>query len=60
METTITFLLNVLKHMFHYHKYFKELKKIKKKLELMEIHKLIIYNEKNIQQKNKSNNITQR
>lgn len=46
--------------MFHYHKYFKELKKIKKKLELMEIHKLIIYNEKNIQQKNKSNNITQR
>jgi hypothetical protein len=46
METTITFLLNVLKHMFHYHNYFKEFKNIKKKFELMEIHKLIIYNEK--------------
>lgn len=33
---------------------FKEFKNIKKKLELMEIHNLIIYNEKKIQPKKKS------
>jgi hypothetical protein len=40
METTITFLLNVLKYMFHYHKCFEEFKNIKEKFELMEIHKV--------------------